>query len=114
VEASRQWQSPRNAVQVLRALLRHGADPDAVAGAYGGGLTPWCALVSSAHPARAGVQGGLVEVLCRGGANPNGLDEDGAAAVDGHHLRVPGGMAQHRRGMARYRERHDIVALLEA
>ncbi len=77
VEASRQWQSPRNAVQVLRILLRQGADPDAVADAYGGGLTPLCALASSAHPARAGVQGGLVEELCRGGANPNGLDEDG-------------------------------------
>jgi hypothetical protein len=69
--------APRNAVQVLRILLRHGADPDAVADAYGGGLTPLCALVSSAHPPRAGVQGDLVEVLCRGGANPNGLDEDG-------------------------------------
>ena len=77
VESSRQWQSPRNAVQVLRLLLQYGADPDAVCSAYGGGLTPLCALVSSAHPARAGVQGGLVEELCRGGANPNGLDEDG-------------------------------------
>lgn len=77
VESSRQWQSPRNAVQVLRILLQHGADPDAVCDAYGGGLTPMCALVSSAHPAHAGVQGGLVEELCRGGANPNGLDEDG-------------------------------------
>jgi hypothetical protein len=26
VESSRQWQSPRNAVQILRILLRHGAD----------------------------------------------------------------------------------------
>jgi hypothetical protein len=77
VESSRQWQSPGNAVQVLRILLRHGADPDAVCDAYGGRLTPLCALVSSAHPANAGVQGGLVEELCRGGANPNGLDEDG-------------------------------------
>jgi hypothetical protein len=77
VESSRQWQSPRNAVQVLRVLLSYGADPDAVCDAYGGGLTPMCALVSSAHPANAGVQGGLVEELCRGGANPNGLDEDG-------------------------------------
>ena len=77
VESSRQWQSPRNAVQVLQILLRHGADPDAVCDAYGGGLTPLCALVSSAHPARAGVQDGLVEEFCRGGANPDGLDEDG-------------------------------------
>jgi len=77
VEPSRQWQSPRTAVPVLRVLLRHGADPDAVGDAYGGGLTPLCALVSSAHPAQAGVQADLVEALCRGGANPNGLDEDG-------------------------------------
>jgi hypothetical protein len=77
VESSRQWQSPRNAVQILQILLRQGADPDAVCDAYGGGLTPLCALVSSAHPAIAGVQGGLVEELCQGGANPNGLDEDG-------------------------------------
>jgi hypothetical protein len=77
VESSRQWQSPRNAVEILRILLQHGAAPDAVCDAYGGGLTPMCALVSSAHPAIAGVQGGLVEELCRGGANPNGLDEDG-------------------------------------
>jgi hypothetical protein len=77
VESTRQWQSPRNAARVLRILLQHGADPDPVCDAYGGGLTPMCALVSSAHPAIAGVQGGLVEELCRGGANPNGLDEDG-------------------------------------
>jgi hypothetical protein len=77
VESSRQWQSPRNAVQVLRILLEQGADPDAVCDAYGGGLTPLCASVSSAHPANAGVQGGLVEELCQGGANPDGLDDDG-------------------------------------
>lgn len=80
VETSRQWQSPRNAVEVLRILLRHGGDPDAVCDAYGGGsaTTPLCLLVSSSHPADAGVQAGLVEELCRGGANPNGHDEDGA------------------------------------
>lgn len=79
VESTRQWQSPRNAVRVLRILLRHGADPDAVCDTYGGGSaqTPLYLLVSSTHPAQAGVQGGLVEELCRGGANPNGLDEDG-------------------------------------
>jgi hypothetical protein len=77
VESSRQWQSPRNAVQILRILLRHGADPDAACNAYGGGLTPLCALVSSAHPAHAGVQGALARELCRGGANPNGLGQDG-------------------------------------
>jgi hypothetical protein len=79
VEMSRQWQSPRNAVQILRVLLRHGADPDAVCDTYNGGSaqTPLCLLVSSSHPARAGVQAGLVAELCDGGANPNGLDDDG-------------------------------------
>jgi ankyrin repeat protein len=79
VESTRQWQSPRNAVQVLRILLRHGADPNAVCDTYDGGSaqTPLYLLVSSMHPAQAGVQGSLVEELCRGGANPNGLDEDG-------------------------------------
>jgi ankyrin repeat protein len=79
VEMSRQWQSPRNAVGILRILLRHGADPDAVCDTYGGGpsQTPLCLLVSSTHPAVAGVQAGLVEELCHGGANPDGRDDDG-------------------------------------
>lgn len=79
VEATRQWLSPRNAVDILRVLLRHGGDPDAVCDSYGGGsaATPLCLLVSSSHPADAGVQASLVEELCRGGANPDGRDEDG-------------------------------------
>lgn len=79
VEMTRQWQSPRNAVQLLRTLLDRGADPDAVCDTYGGGRaqTPLCLLVSSCHPAEAGVQGGLVEELCRGGARADGLDDDG-------------------------------------
>jgi hypothetical protein len=80
VETSRQWHSPRNAVDVLRLLLRRGADPDAVCDSYGGGsgTTPLCLLTSSAHPGAAGVQPGLVEELCRGGATPDGLDDDGS------------------------------------
>lgn len=79
VENSRQWHSPPNAVQVLRVLLRHGAAPDALCDTYGGGSaqTPLCLLVSSVHPAEAGVQSDLVAQLCRGGANPNGVDDDG-------------------------------------
>jgi hypothetical protein len=76
VESGRQWQTPGNAVELLRILLRHGGDPDATCDAYGGS-TALDLLVSSVHPARAGVQAGLVEELCRGGANPNGLDDDG-------------------------------------
>jgi hypothetical protein len=79
VETSRQWASPRNAPELARLLLYHGADPNAECDSYAGGpaTTPLCLLVSSAHPAHAGVQADLVVELCRGGANPNGLDEDG-------------------------------------
>jgi hypothetical protein len=79
VEMNRQWQSPPNAVEVLRVLLHHGAAPDALCDTYGGGpaQTPLCLLVSSVHPADAGVQADLVTELCRGGANPNGVEDDG-------------------------------------
>jgi hypothetical protein len=78
VEATRQWQTPRNAVPLLRMLLELGADPDATCDTYGGGSaqTPMCLLVSSTHPAQAGVQAALVRELCRGGANADGLDND--------------------------------------
>jgi ankyrin repeat protein len=79
IEAGRQWQSPPNATEVLRTLLDHGAEPDALCETYGGGRaqTPLCLLVSSVHPAKAGVQAALVEALCRAGARPDGLDDDG-------------------------------------
>jgi ankyrin repeat protein len=79
VEAHRQWQTPANAVALLRLLLDHGADPDATCDTYKGdsAQTPLCLLVSSAHPAAAGVQADLVTELCRGGADPNGRDDDG-------------------------------------
>ena len=79
IELSRQWQTPPNAAPILRTLLARGADPDALCDTYGGGgaQTPLCLLVSSRHPADAGVQASLVEVLCRGGASPDGLDDDG-------------------------------------
>jgi hypothetical protein len=37
-----------------------------------------CLLVSSAHPFAAGVQVALVEELCRGGAQVDGIDDDSA------------------------------------
>jgi hypothetical protein len=71
--------TPRNAPDVARALLAAGADPDAVADFYGGTCpTTLELLVSSCFPADAGVQAELVEVLCRGGARPNGIADDGA------------------------------------
>ena len=78
IEVERQLQSPPNAVDIARLLLERGADPDAVCDAYSGRDTTLTLLVSSSHPAAAGVQAPLVEELCRGGARMNGLDDDGA------------------------------------
>jgi hypothetical protein len=79
IEVERQLRSPANAVDVLRLLVQRGADPDATCDSYGGGngATTMCLLVSSAHPAAAGVQATLVEELCRSGARVNGVDDDG-------------------------------------
>jgi hypothetical protein len=79
IEVERQLRSPANAVDVLRLMIGRGADPDATCDSYGGGngATTMCLLVSSAHPAAAGVQAALVEELCRSGARPNGVDDDG-------------------------------------
>jgi len=76
IEHTRQWQSPANAPDIARVLLAAGADPDAICNVYkgGGSTTPLCLLVSSGPPAVAGVQDALVEVLCKGGANPDGVD----------------------------------------
>jgi hypothetical protein len=77
IEASRQWQSPSNAVEIARMLLGAGSDPNATCDVYGGQSTALTLLVTSDHPAAAGVQADLVEVLCRAGASPNGLGDDG-------------------------------------
>jgi ankyrin repeat protein len=68
VEGYRQ-KSPASAVDVARTLLGAGADPDALAGMYGGACTTMSMLVSSDHPARAGVQVALVDVLVEFGAS---------------------------------------------
>jgi ankyrin repeat protein len=83
IEHTRQWQSPPNAPEVARALLRRGADPNATCGDWAGGCngsgaTTLELLVSSCHPANAGVQADLVEVLCDAGAKADGIDDDGA------------------------------------
>ncbi len=71
VEAVRQ-KTPPNAVAIARALLEAGADPDAVADMYDHKCTTMGMLVSSAHPAGAGLQIALAELLLDYGASPHG------------------------------------------
>lgn len=76
VEGFRQ-KTPKNAVQVAKLLLDGGAEPDALAGMYGGQCTTMSMLVSSSHPAEAGVQVALVETLLDYGA---AVDERGTGS----------------------------------
>lgn len=77
VEDFRQ-RTPPNAVTVARLLLERGADVDALASSYGADRyqTTMNLLVSSTHPASAGVQSLLVETLLDFGAAIDGLDGD--------------------------------------
>lgn len=70
---------PQNASEVARLLLGAGAEVDAVAETYGGGLaqTTLYLLVTSWPPQAAGVQAQLVEVLLDAGAAIEGLANDG-------------------------------------
>jgi ankyrin repeat protein len=79
VEAYRQ-KTPPNAVEIARALLQDGAEPDALADMYGAECTPMSMLVSSSHPAKAGLQVPLVELLL-----------DFGAAIEGRGTRKWGG-----------------------
>lgn len=67
VEGYRQ-KSPKNAVEVATMLLEAGAEPDALAGMYGGQCTTMSLLVSSSPPVEAGVQVALVDILVDHGA----------------------------------------------
>ena len=79
VEQCRQ-RTPPNAVAVARTLLEAGAEPDALADMYGAECTTMSMLVSSSHPAAAGLQVPLVEVLL-----------DFGAAIEGRGTRKWGG-----------------------
>jgi hypothetical protein len=77
VENYRQ-RTPPNAVEVARCLLDAGARVDGLADTYGHDhwQTTMNLLVSSAHPAGAGLMTALVEVLLDYGAAVNGLQDD--------------------------------------
>ena len=68
VEGYRQ-RTPANAVEIARTLLGAGSVPDALADMYGSRCTTMSMLVSSDHPARAGVQVALVDTLVDFGAS---------------------------------------------
>jgi hypothetical protein len=71
VEGYRQ-KTPANAVEIARALLEAGAEVDALADLYGGQWATMGLLVSSSHPAQAGVQAALTELLLDFGAEVDG------------------------------------------
>jgi ankyrin repeat protein len=77
VEDFRQ-KTPPNAVEVAERLFAAGAKVDALADTYGGDTyqTTMNLLVSSTHPAEAGLQAKLVEVLLDHGAAIDGLAND--------------------------------------
>jgi hypothetical protein len=74
VEGYRQ-KTPRNAVEIATMLLRAGAEVDALADMYEGKHTTMSMLVSSGHPARAGLQVALTETLLDFGAAVEGAGE---------------------------------------
>lgn len=79
VEDFRQ-KTPPNAREIATRLLEAGADVNAGADTYGGDVyqTTMNLLVSSTHPAEAGLQSQLVEVLLDHGAAINGLEDNGS------------------------------------
>ena len=54
---------PANATDIARLLLQYGAEVEATAAVYGGKYTPLELLLTSAHPAAAGVAEDLADVL---------------------------------------------------
>ena len=64
--------TPANAVAIARSLLEAGAEPDALADMYDGQYPTLSMLVSSAHPARAGLQVPLLDLLLDFGADVEG------------------------------------------
>ncbi|HSS78888.1 MAG TPA: ankyrin repeat domain-containing protein [Thermoanaerobaculia bacterium] len=67
VEDGRQ-KTPANAVEVAKVLLDAGAEVDALGDMYGARCTTMSLLVSSCHPAEAGLQSALAETLLDHGA----------------------------------------------
>src|SRR5687768_12709475 len=88
VEDERQI-TPPNALAIAKMLLDAGSEVDAICDAYGGNSTTLDLLVSSVHPARAGLQAALAELLLDYGAAINGLGDDGSPLVTALSFHYP-------------------------
>lgn len=79
VENERQ-NTPANAVEIAQTLIETGAEVDALSEIYDGGTqsTTLNLLLTSAHPAKAGVMMDLVVALCNAKAAANGVADDGS------------------------------------
>lgn len=80
VEGGRQ-KTPANAVEVMKLLLDSGAEPDSLADLYDSKCTTMSMLVSSCHPANAGLQAALAETLLDYGAAYIGPGDNWNSAV---------------------------------
>lgn len=80
VEGYRQ-KTPANAVEIATMLLDAGAEPDALADLYESKCTTMSMLVSSAHPAQAGLQARLAELLLDRGAALEGVGTNWQSSV---------------------------------
>jgi ankyrin repeat protein len=80
VEGDRQT-TPANAVAVTKELLDAGAEVDALADMYDEKCTTMSMLVSSCHPANAGLQGALAETLLDAGAALEGPGSNWQSAL---------------------------------
>jgi hypothetical protein len=80
VEGGRQM-TPANAVEVAKTLLDAGAEVDALADMYDQKCTTMSMLVSSCHPAEAGLQAALAETLIDCGAALDGPGSEWQSAI---------------------------------
>jgi ankyrin repeat protein len=76
--------TPKNIVEITHLLLEAGADVNANSDAYGGRSATLGLTATSCHPAEAGVQIQLMELLIDRGATIDGPD-GGSAVVDSLH-----------------------------
>ena len=107
VEGGRQ-KTPPNAVEVAKILLESGAEPDALADMYDQKCTSMSMLVSSSHPAKAGLQVALAQTLLDHGA---ALDGPGSAWQSAVMTALAFGYGETAEALARRRGPPDNVAM---